>query len=237
MDDNFRPGFTYQDFGPQFTTEFFYPDQWAELFEAAGARYVVLTSKHHEGFTMWPSKYSWNWNSEDLGPQRDLVGELASAIRNKTSIRFGLYYSLYEWFSPRYLDDKANNFNTNDFIVSKMLPEMYEFTELYEPEVIWTDGDWEAADWYWNSTIFLAWLFNESPVKDTVVVNDRWGNNNIPYLTIFDIVIATEDDDIFGGFLPCVKFCTLTGVLQTHKWENAMTLDKDSWGYDRTETL
>ncbi|KAB7504784.1 hypothetical protein Anas_09662 [Armadillidium nasatum] len=254
MDDNFRPGFTYQDFGPQFTTEFFDPDQWAELFEAAGARYVVLTSKHHEGFTMWPSKYSWNWNSEDLGPQRDLVGDLASAIRNKTSIRFGLYYSLYEWFSPRYLDDKANNFNTNDFIVSKMLPEMYEFqlaitykfqTELYQPEVIWADGDWEAADWYWNSTIFLAWLFNESPVKDTVVVNDRWGNNNIPceHGSFYSCTDRFNPGKHFHMMIYLVvsfhvlSFCTFTGVLQTHKWENAMTLDKDSWGYDRTETL
>lgn len=74
MNKNYRPGFTYQDFGPMFTAEFYDPDQWATLFEAAGARYVVLTSKHHEGFTNWPSNYSWSWNSMDVGPKRDLVG-------------------------------------------------------------------------------------------------------------------------------------------------------------------
>ena len=75
MNKNYRPNFTYQDFGPQFTAEFYNPDEWAELFEASGARYIVLTSKHHEGYTMWPSKYSWNWNAMDVGPKRDLLGK------------------------------------------------------------------------------------------------------------------------------------------------------------------
>ncbi|KAG7155956.1 alpha-L-fucosidase-like [Homarus americanus] len=73
MDKNYRPGFTYQDFAPQFTAEFYDPEEWASIFNASGARYVVLTSKHHEGFTNWPSKYSWNWNSMDVGPKKDLV--------------------------------------------------------------------------------------------------------------------------------------------------------------------
>ena len=66
----------------------------------SGAQYVVLTSKHHEGFTNWPSSNSWNWNSMDVGPHRDLVGELRDSIRNKTNIKFGLYHSLFEWFNP-----------------------------------------------------------------------------------------------------------------------------------------
>lgn len=74
MEENYRPGFTYQDFGPLFRAELFDPADWADLFEASGARYVVLTSKHHEGFAMWPSSHSWAWNAQDLGPGRDLLG-------------------------------------------------------------------------------------------------------------------------------------------------------------------
>ena len=68
------------------------------MFQAAGAKYVVLTSKHHEGFTLWPSVNSWNWNAMDVGPRLDLVDALATAIRNNTNIKFGLYHSLFEWY-------------------------------------------------------------------------------------------------------------------------------------------
>ncbi|XP_037785481.1 alpha-L-fucosidase-like isoform X1 [Penaeus monodon] len=218
MEKNYRPGFTYADFAPAFTAEFFEPEEWASVFNASGARYVVLTSKHHEGFTLWPSRYSWNWNSLDVGPKRDLVGDLANALRSKTpNIHFGLYHSLYEWFHPLYIQDKENNFTTDNFVATKTMPELHELVNTYHPDVIWSDGDWEANDSYWNSTGFLAWLFNDSPVKDTVVVNDRWGRG-IPCH--------------HGSYYTCTDHYN-PGVLQPHKWENCMTLDKHSWGYRR----
>ncbi|XP_033746824.1 alpha-L-fucosidase-like isoform X2 [Pecten maximus] len=221
MEKNFKPDFTYADFAHMFTTEFFEPNEWADIFKASGARYVVLTSKHHEGFTNWPSKYSFNWNSKATGPNRDLVGELADAIRNKTDIKFGLYHSMFEWFNPLYLQDKANNFSTNRFVQNKNLPELFEIVEKYKPEVVWSDGDWEAPDSYWSSTQYLSWLYNESPVKDSVVVNDRWGINT-----------ACRH----GGFYTCGDRYN-PGVLQKHKWENAMTIDKYSWGFRRNAKL
>lgn len=51
--------------------------------------------------------------------------------------------------------------------------------EDYKPEVIWSDGEWETEDDYWKAREFLSWLYNSSPVKDTVVVNDRWGSNTL----------------------------------------------------------
>jgi alpha-L-fucosidase len=117
---------------------------------------VVLTSKHHEGYTLWPSKYSWNWNAMDVGPKRDLVGkllnvfyasglvycltyfnimtisgDLANAIRNRTDLKFGLYHSLYEWFHPLYLQDRDNNWETQEFVKSKTMPELYEIVNLF----------------------------------------------------------------------------------------------------------
>lgn len=221
MEKNYPPGFTYADFGSMFRAEFFDPNLWADIFKAAGAKYIVLTSKHHEGFTNWPSKVSWNWNSQDIGPKRDLVGDLAAAIRNRTDIHFGLYHSMFDWFHPLYLDDKKSGFKTRKFAEGKALPELYEIVNAYKPEVIWSDGDWEAPDTYWNSTGFIAWLYNQSPVRDTVVTNDRWGSG-IPCH--------------HGGYYTCSDRYN-PGVLQKHKWENCMTIDSGSWGFRRNAPL
>ncbi|XP_069692576.1 alpha-L-fucosidase-like [Periplaneta americana] len=221
MKKNYPPNFTYQDFARDFTAEFYNPDEWAEIFQSSGAKYVVLTSKHHEGYTLWPSTTAFSWNAMDVGPHRDLLGDLANAIREKTDLKFGLYHSLYEWFNPLYLYDKGNNFSTQLFVKQKTMPELYELVETYSPEVIWSDGEWEATDDYWTSKEFLAWLYNDSPVKDTVVVNDRWGIGDVgkhgDYYTYAD------------RYNP--------GVLKPHKWENCMTIDKQSWGYRRNAKL
>ncbi len=160
--------FNYQNFASMWKTPNFNPDQWADLFQNAGAKYVVLTSKHHEGFTLWPSALSWNWNAMDIGPQRDICGELNTAVR-KAGLRMGYYYSLYEWFNPLYKS------NVNKYVDEYMIPQMKDLINRYEPDVLWTDGQWEHDSKTWKSTEFLSWLFNDSKVKERIVVNDRWG--------------------------------------------------------------
>lgn len=216
MKKNYPPGFTYQEFAPLFTAEFFDPNAWADLFVKAGAKYIVLTSKHHEGFTMFPSKRSFSWNSVEVGPRRDIVGELASAVRNH-SLKFGVYHSLYEWYNPIYNQDKVAKFNTHTYVDTKLWPDIKQLVNDYKPSVLWSDGDWEAYDDYWKSTDLLAWLYNDSPVKNEIVVNDRWG-----------IGIPGHHGDFYNHadrYNP--------GKLVDHKWENAFTVDSKSWGYRR----
>ncbi|XP_051992211.1 tissue alpha-L-fucosidase-like [Xyrauchen texanus] len=220
MAKNYPPGFTYADFAPDFRAQFFDPYEWADIFEASGAKYVVLTSKHHEGFTNWGSPNSWNWNSVDNGPRRDLVADLGVAIRKK-SLHYGLYNSLFEWFNPLYLSDKQADFKTQEFVNNKLMPELYNLVKRYEPELIWSDGDWEANDTYWNSTEFLAWLYNDSPVKEVVVVNDRWG---------------AGCSCKHGGYYNCADKFT-PGTLPSHKWEKCTSVDTYSWGYRRNMEL
>ncbi len=97
-----------------------------------------------------------------------------------------------------------------------MWPEMKELINKYQPHVLWVDGDWQSYPSYWGSQDFLAWLYNESPIRKHIVTNDRWG-----------IGCRLNHGDVYSGpdrFDP--------GTLQAHKWENAMTIDS-SWGYRR----
>lgn len=217
---NYSLNAKYQDFANQFRAELWKPQEWAKLFKRSGAKYVVLTSKHHEGFALWNTKYSWNWNSVNVGPKRDIIKEFSEALR-KENLFVGLYHSLYEWFNPNYLFDKANNFTTQTFSKGKTMPELYELVNQFEPELIWSDGEWEAPTEYWGSLEFLAWLYNESPVKDRVVVNDRWGQGT---------------NCNHGGYLSCADRYS-PGVLQKRKWENAFTIDRSTWGFSRLSNL
>ena len=158
--------FEYADFAPLFTAEMFDPAQWADLFKRSGAKYVVLTSKHHDGYCLWPSADSWNWNSMDTGPHRDLCGELSEAVK-AVGLKMGFYYSLYEWFNPTYQSD------VDRYVDEHMLPQIRDLVERYEPDLLWGDGEWSHPPETWRSAEFLAWLFNRQ--GDAVVVNDRWG--------------------------------------------------------------
>jgi alpha-L-fucosidase len=156
-----------------FKAELFNPDEWAALLEKAGAKYVVLTSKHHEGFCLWPNEtasktWGFPWNSMVAGPKRDLIGELTTAVR-KTSVKMGLYYSLYEWYNPLYKSD------VNRYVAEHMHPQFKDLITRYHPSVIWSDGDWDQTVETWKSPELLAWVFNDSGSGDDVVINDRWG--------------------------------------------------------------
>lgn len=210
--------FTYPEFANAFKAESFQPDEWADIFKQSGARYVVLTSKHHEGFTLWPSAQSWNWNAVDVGPHRDLAGDLIKAVKAK-NLRMGYYYSLYEWFNPLYKQD------VNRYVDEHMIPQMKDLVTRYKPDVLWTDGEWEHPSETWKSTEFLAWLFNDSPVKNEVVINDRWGKETRSkhggiYTTEYDLI---GEEDAGSKKIE-------------HPWEECRGIG-GSFGYNRNENL
>jgi alpha-L-fucosidase len=210
--------FKYQDFVKDFKAEMFKPEDWAKLFKASGAKYVVLTSKHHEGFTLWPSAQSWNWNAVDVGPHRDLAGDLIKAVKG-SGLRMGYYYSLYEWFNPLYHSD------VKKYVDEHMMPQMKDLVTRYQPDVFWTDGEWDHPSETWRSTEFLAWLYNESPVKNDVVVNDRWGKET---RSVHGGIYTTEYDLVHDQ--------TSVGKKIEHPWEECRGIG-GSFGYNRNENL
>ena len=160
--------FHYEDFAGMFKAELFDAAQWADVIKRSGAKYMNLVSKHHDGFCMYKSDYAWNWNSVDIGPHRDFCMELKNALEG-TGVRFGVYHSVYEWFHPLYLKDPE------EYALKHLHPMLKELITKYEPATLFTDGEWDHESSVWHSTEFLQWLYNESPVKDYIVPNDRWG--------------------------------------------------------------
>lgn len=117
----------------------------------------------------------------DVGPKRDIVRILSDSIR-KQGLKFGIYYSLLEWFNKLYLKDRKANESTTYYTDKIVWPDIKLLVNNYAPSVLWLDGDEDVACHcfpscsYWKSLKLLAWLYNDSPVKDEIVVNDRWGN-------------------------------------------------------------
>jgi alpha-L-fucosidase len=215
---NYGAGFRYEQFEPLFRAELFDPAQWAQVFKNSGARYVVLTSKHHEGYCLWNSaeaNRTWgrSWNAVTGAPKRDLLGDLTKAVR-ATGLRMGYYYSLYEWYNPLWLTDKKR------YVTEHMIPQFKDLVNTYKPSIIFSDGEWELTDTAWKSPELLAWLFNESPVAKEVVVDDRWGSNTRGKNTG-----ATYSTSEYGG-----------GMDASVTWEESQGIGH-SYGYNRHEKL
>ncbi len=206
--------FQYQDFAPMFKAELYDPDHWADIFARSGAKYVVKTSKHHDGFCMWPSAESWNWNAVDIGPHRDLAGDLVEAVRRR-GLRIGFYYSFYEWYNPIYRAD------VHRYVDQHMLPQMKDLVERYKPDIFWPDGEWDHPSDTWRSTEFIAWLFNESSAPEDIVINDRWGK---------------ETRNRHGGFAtPEYGHIPEGRLISMGRFEECQGMGR-SFGYNRNET-
>jgi alpha-L-fucosidase len=215
---NYGETFEYKDFAPLFRAELFDADQWADILFRSGAKYVVPTSKHHDGFALWPSAqaseaYGRSWNSQETGPKRDLMGELASAIRKKPGMKFGFYYSLYEWFNPLWLRDRPR------FVQEHMIPQFKDVVTRYQPALIFSDGEWDMLSKDWKSEELVAWLYNESPSRNELIVNDRWGS---------------ECRHHHGGYYTTEYGAGMKDA--SHPWEESRGMGF-SYGYNRAENI
>ena len=134
---------------PQFNPVKFDPQSWARLFEESGAGYIVLTSKHHDGFCLWPTGLN-DYNSMAAPAKRDLIGELARAVA-QTSVHMGLYHSFMDWHHPDYIPRRAwdprpvTQTSLEPFVgyVHAQLRDL--LTRYPQVDVIWFDGEWEST--------------------------------------------------------------------------------------------
>jgi alpha-L-fucosidase len=125
----------------------------------------------------------------------------------------GIYYSLYEWYNPLWLTNKQK------YVSDHLFPQFKDVVNHTKPDIIFSDGEWELTSAEWRSPELLAWLFNESPVANYVVIDDRWGS---------------ETRHKHGGYYTTEY---TSGMQQSaHAWEESRGMGY-SYGYNRAETL
>ena len=202
----------------------FDPDAWAEQFERAGAKYAVLTTKHHDGFPLWDTRLS-AWNAKDASAaKRDLVGPYCEALR-KRGIKVGLYFSHLDWSHPEYatvLPSKPPHPSHAGNRLAYPEPghedpaaweryltfhrgQLKELCERYRPDLLWFDGDWERDGAQWRFEELRDQLQQWAP---GVVLNSRMGGYG-DYGTPEQAMPIRRPDGV---------------------WELCVTLN-DSWGY------
>jgi alpha-L-fucosidase len=161
-------------------------DAIADLCQAAGARYVVLTSKHHDGFALWPSAVAHPTLGE-YHARRDLVGGLTEAVRAKR-MRMGLYYSGgYDWpYNQAVLSRPADAVLAVPHggpYVDYVTAHCRELIDRYQPSVLWNDISWPSGG---NLAELFAYYYN---AVEEGVVNDRWREPNIPRNAFTDALV------------------------------------------------
>lgn len=158
--------FGYKDFIPLFKAEKFNADDWAQLFKKSGAKYVIPTAEHHDGFALYDSKLT-RWDAVEMGPKRDLIGDLAKSVR-KFGMKFGVSnHRMEHWsfmypknpdlktdvFDPEYADFygppqppttgtdfMAGNANFSQEFLEEWLRRNQEIIDQYQPDILWFDN-------------------------------------------------------------------------------------------------
>ncbi|MFS1526023.1 alpha-L-fucosidase [Microbulbifer sp. 2304DJ12-6] len=213
----FGQDFDYYNFAKTFNqaVQQWQPQSWASLFEQVGARYVVLVSKHHDGFTLWPSQYpSANIPRENARASRDIVGELSEAVRN-AGLHMGLYFSGgIDWsynasydFTPlgwhAYPEDFIHNTDN----------QLEELVERYQPDILWNDISYPEG----SRVVDIIHRYRQQ--RPHAVINNRWR----------DISRAEIKPDFATP-----EYATYADI-QPFKWETSRGLGY-SYGYNQLDS-
>ncbi len=170
--DVFGKNFVYEDYKELFKAELFDADAWADLFAKSGAKYILFTSKHHDGYCMYNSRYAQGWSSATTAPGRDFCQELSSAVRER-GLKFGLYYSLTEWTNPLYRWTVDTTESIDQYVEKHLHPQFKELVNRFKPSVIFSDGDWDFDYKDFRSDELVSYYYEV--VGEEAIVNDRWG--------------------------------------------------------------
>ena len=218
----------YEPLAKQFNPVKFDAEQWVQIAKNAGMKYIVITSKHHDGFCLWDTKYT-DYDVIDATPfKRDILAELARECR-KQGIKLCFYHSIMDWhhpdaqapFYPKYNDTSKSNPNFDRYVEYYLKGQLKELVQNYGPlGIMWFDGEW-IKDW----TREMGWDMFEYclSLQPDVIVNNRVGNGRQGMRGL------SKSDEFAGDYGTPEQEIPATG-LPGVDWETCMTMN-DTWGY------
>jgi alpha-L-fucosidase len=213
----------YEPLREQFNPVNFDATKWVKIAKDAGMKYIVITSKHHEGFGMWPSKQG-DWNIGHTQFHRDPLKELAVACK-KAGITLCFYHSIMDWHAPDYLprkpwDDRPSDTANFDRYVAYMKAQLKELLTGYGPiGIVWFDGQWEST---WNHQRGIDLYRYIRTLQPNIIVNNRVDSGN-----------GRGSDPEIGDYGTPEQTIPANG-LPGRDWETCMTMN-DTWGFHKTD--
>ncbi|RNL51102.1 alpha-L-fucosidase [Pedobacter jejuensis] len=197
-----------------FTAEKYNPQEWVNLIKESGAKYAVITTKHHDGVSLWDTKAAKATTAiNNSAAKKDLISPFVEDLK-KAGLKTGLYFSLPDWSYPDYdiftrdrkrYDFKAEPKRWNNFL-NYYQTQLKELSTQYKPDLVWFDGDWEHTAKEWQTDKVRAILKNNNP---NIIINSRLDENG--------------DYETPEQGVPVVK-------PESKYWELCYTMN-DSWGY------
>lgn len=213
------PAENYAKLAARFNPKHYDPDAWAKLARDAGARYMVMTARHHDGFSLFDSPSSYRrFDSVHSAARRDLIAPFVKAVR-RNGLKVGIYYSPLDWRFPAYFHPKELPDNAR-LLKQQTYGQVEELMRNYGPiDILWWDGGWLAhqgtdadAAWFWEPAKLNRMVRRYQP---RIVINPRSGWQG--------------DFDIAEGAGP------ISGSIRARPWEKTFSLGS-AWGFTNDRT-
>ena len=215
------PRNVYREAAKQFDAKDYDPKLWVQIAKEAGMKYIVITTKHHDGFCLFDTQYT-DWNAVDASSAgRDLLKDLVDEAK-AAGLKIGFYYSqnldwMYEGGMGEIPELNMGHYSiqqVHDYVNNLVIPHIQELTSKYDFDMLWFDGQYVTVDTKLNNTILKA--LKESPVGHKVIINDRL------CLDCEKDFITPETDT------PDIPY---NGFSENQDWEACASLNS-SWGYE-----
>lgn len=228
LEETKMPVSQYEKYRDQFNPVKFDAKKWVQIAKDAGVKYIVITSKHHDGFAMYDTKLT-NWSIMSTPWKHDPIKDLAEECK-KAGIRFCVYHSIMDWHHPDYAErrkwnDTAKGTPDMDRYVAFMKGQLKELVDNYDPGILWFDGEWEKCWTHERGKDLYAYCRS---IKPDVIVNNRVGKNRD------GMSGKSKGKELLGDYDTPEQEIPANGLGADVAWESCMTLN-NHWGFNKND--